>query len=66
MLILMTYQASSQFEANFDDRAGGNYTISYFVGEAVLYHPGEVTDDGSFCRCQVQVFVALPSVVVMG
>ena len=31
MLILMTYQAASQFEANFDDRAGGNYTISYFV-----------------------------------
>ena len=66
MLILMTYQASSQFEANFDDRAGGNYTISYFVGEPVLYHPGKVTDDGSFCWCQFQVFFALPSVVVMG
>ena len=41
MLILMTYQAASQFEANFVDRAGGNYTISYFVGEPVLYHPGD-------------------------
>ena len=47
MLILMTYQAASQFEANFDDRAGGNYTISYFVGEPVLYQPGKVADDGS-------------------
>ena len=41
MLILMTYQAASQFEANFDDRAGGNYAISYFAGEPVLYHPGD-------------------------
>ena len=41
MPILMTYQAASQFEANFDDRAGGNYTISYFAGEPVLYHPGD-------------------------
>ena len=39
MLILMTYQASSQFEANFDDRAGGNYTISYFAGEPVVVTP---------------------------
>ena len=62
----MTYQAASQFEANFDDRAGGNYTISYFAGEPVLYHPGKVTDDGSFVSCQFQVFFALPSVVVMG
>ena len=46
----MTYQAASQFEANFDDRAGGNYTISYFVGEPGLYRPGKVTDDdGRFC-----------------
>ena len=62
----MTYQAASQFEANFDDRAGGNYTISYFVGEPVLYHPGKVTDDGCLFYVQFQVFFALPSVVVMG
>ena len=42
MLILMTYQASSQFEAKFDDRAGGTYTITYFLGEPVLYHPGHL------------------------
>ena len=41
LLILMTYQGASQFEAKFDDRAGGNYTISYFAGEPVLYHPGD-------------------------
>ena len=27
--MLLTYQAASQFEAKFDDRAGGNYTITY-------------------------------------
>ena len=43
MLILMTYQAASQFEAKFDDRAGGTYTITYFLGEPVLYHPGHLT-----------------------
>ena len=42
MLILMTYQAASQFEAKFDDRAGGTYTITYFLGEPVLYHPGHL------------------------
>ena len=69
MLILMTYQAASQFEANFDDRAGGNYTISYFVGEPVLYHPGKVTDHGSSfaknSKCSSHCRL-LPSVVVMG
>ena len=44
----MTYQAASQFEANFDDRAGGNYTISYFVGKPVVCHLGKATDDGCF------------------
>ena len=38
----MTYQAASQFEAKFDDRAGGTYTITYFLGEPVLYHPGHL------------------------
>ena len=65
MLILMTYQAASQFEANFDDRAGGNYTISYFAGEPVLYHPGDRFANNSKFSW-FQVFFALPSIVVMG
>ena len=59
MLILMTYQAASQFEANFDDRAGGNFKISFFVGEPVLYHPGKVTDDGSFFLLTIPSFLCV-------
>ena len=40
--MLMTYQVASQFEAKFDDRAGGTYTITYCLGEPVLYHPGHL------------------------
>ena len=42
MPMLMTYQVASQFEAKFDDRAGGNCTVTYFQGEPVLYHPGHI------------------------
>ena len=42
MPMLMTYQAVFQFEAKFDDRAGGTYTITYLCGEPVLYHLGHL------------------------
>ena len=40
--MLMTYQVASQFEAKFDLRAGGSFTVTYLVGEPVLYHPGHL------------------------